>query len=84
MASLPDKLHGVSDQLRSWWLRSDPAELDRATIASGRSKVLAHVSKLLGAGLVLDLGCGPGLLAKQAGRRDVVGVDMSPAMLCAA
>jgi len=79
---LPDSLHGVPDGLRSWWQAADPAALERATIRSGRCDVLAHITKLLrGSSIVLDLGCGAGLLAREAGRRDIVGVDMSPAMV---
>jgi SAM-dependent methyltransferase len=84
-AGLPQKLRGVPDALRAWWARAEPAELERTTLRSGRSDVLAHVSQLLRAEeVVLDLGCGPGLLAKEAKRRDIVGLDMEPAMVKAA
>jgi SAM-dependent methyltransferase len=85
LGSLPQKLHGVSDASRSWWSRTDPAELLRVSDITGRLKAIERVSALVAdRGRVLDLGCGPGLLAKAAGRRDIVGVDMSPQMIAAA
>lgn len=84
-SALPSQLDGVPHALRAWWLRTAPAELERATLRSGRCDMLAHVARLLRRGeRVLDLGCGPGLLAREAGRRDFLGVDMSPAMVRAA
>lgn len=71
--------------MQSWWLRTNPADLERETLRSGRCDLLMRVARLIKASeRVLDLGCGPGLLAKEANRRDIVGVDMSPAMLEAA
>eukprot|EP00931_Biecheleriopsis_adriatica_P002624 TRINITY_DN103610_c0_g1_i1.p1 TRINITY_DN103610_c0_g1~~TRINITY_DN103610_c0_g1_i1.p1 ORF type:complete len:250 (+),score=51.31 TRINITY_DN103610_c0_g1_i1:88-750(+) len=78
-------MHGVPDSLRSWWSRIAPAELDRVTEDSGRSAVLEHVARLLRPSKrVLDLGCGSGLLARQADRPDILGVDMSPSMVAEA
>lgn len=78
-------LLGVPESLRAWWARTDPAEVAKETARSGRSAVLLKVAKLLRKDeRVLDLGCGPGCLAKEAGRRDIMGVDMVPAMLGAA
>jgi len=77
--------HGVPDGLRSWWERVDPKDLEKSTMRSGRIDVLTQVCRRLRAGeRVVDLGCGCGLLAKEAGRRDIVGVDISPRMLEAA
>jgi len=92
---LPDQLHGVPESLRTWWERVDPKDLEKASLSSGRADVFAHLTRLLhdkgsasaaagSRGRVLDLGCGCGLLAKESARRDIVGVDMSPAMVCAA
>jgi len=79
---LHDSLDGVPDSLRTWWQSADPAALEKATVRSGRCDVLAHVTRLLHSSkTVLDLGCGAGLLAREAGRRDIVGVDMAPAMV---
>lgn len=79
------ELNGVPTALQSWWFRTDPADLEKETLRAGRCDVLARVVRLLKPDdRVLDLGCGPGLLAKEAGRRDIMGVDMSPAMLEAA
>jgi len=79
---LPTSLNGVPDNLRTWWQSADPAALERATIRSGRCDVLAHITRLLrSSSMVLDLGCGAGLLAREAGRRDIVGVDMAPSMV---
>lgn len=75
----------MPDSLRAWWARTDPSKLDKETLRSGRVDVFAAVKRLLRAeDRVLDLGCGPGLLARETGRRDIVGVDMSPAMVDAA
>jgi len=75
----------VPDSLRSWWARTDPANLDKESSRSGRCDVLRRVAKLLlPDDRVLDLGCGPGLLAREAGRRDISGVEMSPGMVVAA
>uniref|UniRef100_A0A7S0B1P3 Methyltransferase domain-containing protein n=1 Tax=Pyrodinium bahamense TaxID=73915 RepID=A0A7S0B1P3_9DINO len=84
-SSLPQRLDGVPDSLRAWWGHIEPSDLERVTLRSGRCDVLAHVAKLVAkSGRVLDLGCGPGLLAKEACRRDIVGVDMTPVMVRAA
>jgi len=81
----PTSLDGVPDNLRTWWQSADPAALERATIRSGRCDVLAHVARMLrSSNTVLDLGCGAGLLARETGRRDMVGVDMAPSMVRAA
>jgi len=73
---------GVPDALLSWWGRVDPDEFDRVSEASGRLEVVRHVAELLqGSERVVELGCGTGLLAKEAGRRDFYGVDMSIAMV---
>merc|ERR1719383_310116 len=80
--SLPRQLHGVPDSLRAWWDRVDPKELEKSTVRSGRTELLGHLCRRLEkCSRVLDLGCGCGLLAKEAGRRDIVGVDMSPRMV---
>lgn len=63
----------------------EPSELERVTSCSGRADVVRALCRRLGAGdRILDLGCGCGLLAKEAVRRDIVGVDMAPAMIQAA
>mmetsp|Transcript_46848 Transcript_46848/g.109396 ORF Transcript_46848/g.109396 Transcript_46848/m.109396 type:complete len:218 (-) Transcript_46848:2-655(-) len=82
MASLEvDPPTGVPKTLHSWWSRVDPDELDRASHESGRLEVLRHLGTLLRSSpSVLELGCGSGLLAQEANRRDIVGVDMCPAM----
>lgn len=78
-------LQGVPDALRQWWARVDPEELASATESSGRIIVLQGlVKRLQRAGTILDLGCGPGLLAREARRRDIVGLDMSAPMVAAA
>eukprot|EP00933_Yihiella_yeosuensis_P055756 TRINITY_DN54650_c0_g1_i1.p1 TRINITY_DN54650_c0_g1~~TRINITY_DN54650_c0_g1_i1.p1 ORF type:complete len:262 (-),score=53.80 TRINITY_DN54650_c0_g1_i1:15-773(-) len=82
---LPEKLEGVPDTLRSWWSRVKPEELRNATTTFGRIEVIEQVAQLLKPGeKVLDLGCGPGLLAQTASRRDIKGIDMAPAMIVAA
>merc|ERR1712154_321776 len=81
MDEVPE-LNGVPTALQSWWLRTDPADLERETLRSGRCDILSRVARQLKRDeRVLDLGCGPGLLAQEAGRRDIMGVDMSPSML---
>mmetsp|Transcript_40493 Transcript_40493/g.94033 ORF Transcript_40493/g.94033 Transcript_40493/m.94033 type:complete len:217 (+) Transcript_40493:47-697(+) len=81
MASPQDAPNGVPKALHSWWGRVDPDELDRVTEDSGRLEVLKHIGVLLrSCHSVLELGCGSGLLAREAGRRDILGVDMCPAM----
>lgn len=78
----PATLHGVPDALQSWWHRVDPEEFDRVSRASGRREVLRHVAFLLRSSeKVVELGCGTGLLAQEAKRRDLLGVDMCPAMI---
>lgn len=63
----------------------DPRELQRVSLCSGRTDVIRALCRRLGAqDRILDLGCGCGLLAKEAARRDIVGVDMAPAMIQAA
>ncbi|CAK0891852.1 unnamed protein product [Prorocentrum cordatum] len=67
------------------WAQTDPVEFRRATENSGRLGAVERVGALVsGCQRVLDLGCGPGLLARESGRRDIVGVDMSPKMVGAA
>lgn len=79
---LPAKLNGVPDNLRSWWLNIDAQEFRKQTFRSGRTEVLSHIARRLkGSGRIVDLGCGPGMLAKECNRPDILGVDMSPAML---
>lgn len=79
---LPRSLRGVPDSLQGWWSRADPADLEKLTLRSGRSDVLVTLARrLAGAEKVLDLGCGPGLLAREARRRDIVGVDMAARMV---
>lgn len=87
--SLPDQLHGVPDSLRTWWNGVDPKDLETATFRTGRNEVLTRIgqrvrSSTRAAGRIVDLGCGCGLLAKETGRRDIVGVDIAPAMIKAA
>lgn len=63
----------------------DPDEFNSATDSSGRIIVLQGLAKRLQrAERVLDLGCGPGLLAREARRRDIIGFDMSDNMVEAA
>merc|ERR1719353_720578 len=82
---LPEHLHGVPDSLRTWWSRIDPKDLESSTLRTGRIDVISHICRRLRTGgRVIDLGCGCGLLAKEAGRRDIVGIDISPAMVRAA
>lgn len=60
----------------------EPRELERVTVSSGRTSVIKALCRRLRArDRVLDLGCGCGLLAREAARRDIVGVDMAPAMI---
>eukprot|EP00929_Paragymnodinium_shiwhaense_P107103 TRINITY_DN73145_c0_g1_i1.p1 TRINITY_DN73145_c0_g1~~TRINITY_DN73145_c0_g1_i1.p1 ORF type:complete len:307 (-),score=98.38 TRINITY_DN73145_c0_g1_i1:111-1031(-) len=81
-SSLPARLHGVPDSLRNWWQRVEAQELERLTLRSGRTEVLAHVAKLIKSRKrVVDLGCGAGSLASEANRPDIVGVEMTPGML---
>lgn len=76
---------GVPPTLHSWWSNVDPQEFEAQTVRSGRSEVLVHIADLLpdeeSELTILDLGCGPGLLAKEAQRPDIVGIDFSLRML---
>jgi len=57
-------------------------ELQRNTLRTGRNEMLSHVARRVRSSeRVVDLGCGAGLLAQEAGRSDIVGVDMSPRMV---
>ncbi|CAJ1327231.1 unnamed protein product [Effrenium voratum] len=52
------------------------------TESSGRLEVLRHVASVVQSSrYVVELGCGTGLLAREAARPDIVGVDMCSAMV---
>ena len=71
--------------------REDLAAIHEAgfgDVARGAAKTLASLLARRGAarGLVVDLGCGPGILAAELARagHDVFGIDFSPAMIARA
>ena len=77
--SLPRQLHGVPDSLRAWWDRVDPKELEKSTVRSGRTELLGHLCRRLEkCSRVLDLGCGCGLLAKEALKCNRVSLFFNP------
>eukprot|EP00927_Polykrikos_kofoidii_P049261 TRINITY_DN43346_c0_g1_i1.p1 TRINITY_DN43346_c0_g1~~TRINITY_DN43346_c0_g1_i1.p1 ORF type:complete len:376 (+),score=60.19 TRINITY_DN43346_c0_g1_i1:183-1310(+) len=79
------RYQGVPESLRCWWERVNAQEFERESLRCGRSDVLNHIARRLRkCSQVVDLGCGPGLLAKESGRRDIVGVDICPGMIRAA
>jgi SAM-dependent methyltransferase len=79
----------VSDQMRGLqtvWSERDPSIFEHGSGTGGRVRALSVAARIIRDvtrqyGLVLDVGCGVGLLADYLGGVAAVGVDFSPSLL---
>jgi SAM-dependent methyltransferase len=77
----PDELRASYDQVAETYADAFSDELDRKPF--DRELLDAYAERNRGQGLVLDVGCGPGHIARHLHERgvDAAGVDLSPEMV---
>jgi len=80
----------MDNNLREFWNKKDSNKFDSRVISTGRIEALNRIAEIAEPylsqenTLSLDLGCGTGLFAEIAGRRNIVGVDFASSLLISA